>query len=291
MPSRNPTRLYSIPGGRVSFNPTPNWALQASAGHLHSPEQLEPDADVDRMTASVSYNRPLADGNRQTTAAWGENRKHAQAQDGVLVESDWSTRSGHTIFGRAEWAAKDELFTVDPLQHATFSVGKLSVGYIYDFAHPGHVGVGVGSVYAILTDLEFSYGGSTFSFMLFVQHPQLRLVSAPRASGALESRRCLRASLWTFRDSPADSRATFTTSRYSPVLHDDGPLVGATQPVCGPAACTLALAPLAWKTLRVSHSVHTARASRPGSLVHLPPTPGGRCPPSPREGPKAHHSP
>jgi hypothetical protein len=158
--------------GRVSFNPTPNWAIQLSGGHLRSPEQLEPDVDADRITASVSYNRPLAHGNWQTTAAWGQNRKHGRAQDGVLLESVWSTGGKHTAFGRAEWAEKDELFTVDPLVHTTFSVGKLSLGYIYDFTRVGHLGVGIGalgSVYAIPSDLEFAYGSSPFSFLLFVR--------------------------------------------------------------------------------------------------------------------------
>lgn len=158
--------------GRVSFNPTPNWALQASAGHLHSPEQLEPELDVDRFTLSASYNRPLAPGNWQTTVAWGQNRKHGEGQDGVLLESVWFDGSKHTAFARAEWVEKDELFDVDPLAHTTFSVGKLSLGYIYDLTDVGRVAVGIGalgSVYAIPTDLESAYGSSPFSFMLFVR--------------------------------------------------------------------------------------------------------------------------
>ena len=41
---------------RLSWNPTPDWALQASWGRVKSPEELEPDVDADRTTASVSYN-------------------------------------------------------------------------------------------------------------------------------------------------------------------------------------------------------------------------------------------
>src|SRR5215218_8270623 len=52
---------------RASWNPMPDWAFQVSRGHLKSPEQLEPESDVDRTTASAVYNRPLANGNWQTT--------------------------------------------------------------------------------------------------------------------------------------------------------------------------------------------------------------------------------
>jgi hypothetical protein len=54
---------------RASYQPAPNWSLQASAGHLMSPEQLEPGVNTTRSTASVMYNRPLSAGNWQTTLA------------------------------------------------------------------------------------------------------------------------------------------------------------------------------------------------------------------------------
>ena len=47
---------------RASWQPAPDWSLQVSHGHLHSPEQLEPEVDDRRTTASAMYNRPLADG-------------------------------------------------------------------------------------------------------------------------------------------------------------------------------------------------------------------------------------
>ncbi len=50
---------------RASYQPAPNWSLQASFGHLNSPKQLEPGVDSNRSTASAIYNRPLAEGNWQ----------------------------------------------------------------------------------------------------------------------------------------------------------------------------------------------------------------------------------
>src|SRR6185295_17594193 len=59
---------------RVSFNPTPEWALQVSHGRLKSPEQLEADVDQDRTTASASHDGHWAGGHWEGTVAWGRNR-------------------------------------------------------------------------------------------------------------------------------------------------------------------------------------------------------------------------
>src|SRR4029077_5480244 len=50
---------------RVSPAPTRNWTAQYSYGHLVHPEALEPGNQT-RQTASLEYNRPLAQGNWAT---------------------------------------------------------------------------------------------------------------------------------------------------------------------------------------------------------------------------------
>ncbi|HET9210944.1 MAG TPA: hypothetical protein VFR03_11130, partial [Thermoanaerobaculia bacterium] len=70
-----------------------------------------------------------------------------------------ATAGRHTLFGRVERQENDEL-----LGHGegpVFTVGKLSVGYIYDFFHQENLrtGVGaVGSVARIPGDLRARYG-------------------------------------------------------------------------------------------------------------------------------------
>jgi len=159
--------------GRLSLNATADWALQLSAARLRGPEQLEPDADVDRFTASASYNRPLRGGaNWQTTAAWGHNRSEGRNLDGLLLESTWWSGRRHTLFARAEIVEKDELFPNEPLAHAIFDVGKLSAGYIYDFGVASSVRFGIGalgSVFRLPAELEPAYGNSPRSFILFVR--------------------------------------------------------------------------------------------------------------------------
>src|SRR6185295_6126891 len=73
---------------RLSWNPTKDWALQVSRGHIVSPEQLHPDDDVDRTTASAIYQRDIGGARWQTTLAWGRNQpSHGDTTDAFLLES------------------------------------------------------------------------------------------------------------------------------------------------------------------------------------------------------------
>jgi hypothetical protein len=157
---------------RLSWNPTPNWALQVSYGAIEEPEILEPGIDQRRVTASASYNRPLMGGNWQLTFAWGQNRLDpGPTLSAFLVESAFTT-GPHTFFGRAEHTEKNELFDHhDPLHGQIFDVGKLSFGYLHDIFVAEHVSLGLGamgSLYALPDSLEPFYGSPT-SFMLFAR--------------------------------------------------------------------------------------------------------------------------
>jgi len=167
-------RLSSA-AGRLTFNPSSNWSLQASYGHLKEPEQLEPGVDVNRTTASVTYNRPRGgDANWQSTLAWGRNAKDpGGTTTAVLLESTLRT-SRHTFFGRAETAEKDELFADEDHGHGeAFDVGKISLGYIFDFVRSGHLALGVGglgSLHFVPAEIEHDYGSRRpRSFMLFAR--------------------------------------------------------------------------------------------------------------------------
>jgi hypothetical protein len=180
---------------RITVNPTPNWAIQGSMGWLKEPEILHPDQDLLRMTASVTYNRPLGAssrwGNWQTTAAWGRNKwdeppatapltGHIHFTPGVqptrnavLAETGIRFMSMHTVFARWEWAEKDELFiSADRRHQLVYDVTKLSAGYLIDFLRLSHLRVGAG-VYGALhwvpRDLDIVYGGTPSSVGFFLR--------------------------------------------------------------------------------------------------------------------------
>jgi hypothetical protein len=168
----DPLRLDSA-SGRVSWNPSENWSFQASYGFIKSPEQLEPDVNQHRITASAIYNKKLEHGNWQTTLAWGQNNQQPGiSSNAYLLESalGWY---GHTIFARAESDEKNELFLPgSPLFGRAFDVAKFSLGYVYDIRIAEHVSLGlgaVGSLYSLPAALDPYYGSNPQSYVLFTR--------------------------------------------------------------------------------------------------------------------------
>ena len=159
---------------RLAWNPARDWSMQVSTGRLASPEQLQPGIAVRRTTASVSYNAPCPEGWWQTTLAWGHNSpSQGMPGSGWLLESALRLTAAQTLFGRVERVAKDELFLAGaPLAGQTFTVGKLSLGYIYDFLEREGLSVGIGglaSTYSYPAPLNASYGYRPTSYMLFLR--------------------------------------------------------------------------------------------------------------------------
>ncbi|PTR00871.1 hypothetical protein C8P68_101100 [Mucilaginibacter yixingensis] len=101
---------YSV---RLSYNPSNNWALQVSNGWIHSPEELEPDHNVIRTTASVMNVTPYTeDSYLATTLVYGQNHisNHGETLPSVLLESTLQL-SKTAVYGRFEYVKKnaDEL--------------------------------------------------------------------------------------------------------------------------------------------------------------------------------------
>ena len=89
---------------RLTVQPGQNWSAQYSFAHLTSPEQLHPEEDVQRMTASAMYNRPLAHGSWASTLLWGRNHvlRTGQVFNGYLAESTLQFAKNNHVWGRIE---------------------------------------------------------------------------------------------------------------------------------------------------------------------------------------------
>src|SRR5437764_9365995 len=89
---------------RATLNPAQNWSAQYSFAHLTSPEALHPEEDLQRMTASVMYNRPLPKGNWASTLLWGRNRSvdTGLVWNGYLAESTVRFAERNYVWGRIE---------------------------------------------------------------------------------------------------------------------------------------------------------------------------------------------
>ena len=165
---------------RLTVNPAANWSFQYSLAWLTSPEALQPDEDLHRMTASVSYNRPLKDGNWATTLLWGRNRTVGSGQvlNGYLGEST-------VKFGRnAAWTRIENVDRTNELSlgenpeppgfHEQFlaRVQAYSFGYDRDIGHIPYLSIAPGAqvtFYSKPTSLTPVYGDHPIGVLLFLR--------------------------------------------------------------------------------------------------------------------------
>ncbi len=164
---------------RLSWQPSPDWTFQVSSGRLRSPEELEPEVDVTRTTASGVYNQRLANaGNFQATFAWGQNAKSSgRTLDAFLFEAAVSPTDRQTAFVRLEHVAEDELFArepASPLAGRVFQVAKLGLGYVRDLLTGGPAGLRLGlgamaDVSFVPPALEPAYGTAPISYLIFLR--------------------------------------------------------------------------------------------------------------------------
>ena len=157
---------------RTSWNPDANWSLQASWADVESPEQLEPEVDEKRMSASALYGRDLGGGRTwSATIAFGrKNPNHGDTTDAFAFEAAWVPAVDWQLFARAEWIETHELGDDD---HGIHEVSKLTVGARRDFALTERLRLGLGALYAfndVDAGLAPSYGGANPNgAMVFVQ--------------------------------------------------------------------------------------------------------------------------
>jgi hypothetical protein len=116
---------------RASFAPSPAWLVQASYGELEQPEALHPGEDEHRTTVAAHFNdgRGLA----AMAAFSAKDRVPGKTLTAWLGELNWDIDRRHTVFGRVENVATDELFPghAHPLHDRRFRVTKLQAGYAH----------------------------------------------------------------------------------------------------------------------------------------------------------------
>ncbi len=174
------TPRFNSTAARISWNPGRDWSLQASWARQKSPEQLSPNEDEERWSASAIYTAMLKGGGSwSTTAAWGrrigiEADGHRDAAlDAVILESSLRPDERWTLFARAEMVDNNELAPPPGAVHGPIdTVGKGSLGVIRDFRLARQLKFGVGALAAynvVPARLDALYGGDRLGGMVFVR--------------------------------------------------------------------------------------------------------------------------
>ena len=135
--------------GRLSFNPSKNWALQVSHAYIKSPESLHPDENVNRTTASAEYAIQLKNNQSfNATAVWGMNKqKDEDGENAALVEASYHIKK-IALYGTYEFVQKtteelnlDEALWGDNL----FPVNAYTLGVNYDLLQLNKTKIAVGT--------------------------------------------------------------------------------------------------------------------------------------------------
>jgi len=156
---------------RASFAPSPAWLLQASYGELDEPEEQHPGEDEHRFTASAHFND--GDGLSAMAAFSAKDRVPGDTLTAWLGEVNWDLTAHHSLFGRIENVANDELFpeNADPLHDRKFRVTKLQAGYAYRLPL-GPLNLALGGTVAAFAKpdaLDAAYGENPMGYTVFVK--------------------------------------------------------------------------------------------------------------------------
>jgi len=169
---------------RFTLNPVPNWSGQYSITRLASPEQLFPNEDELRMTASVTYNRPLGAngwGNWASMLLWGRNRTipDAEIYNSYLAES--TVRFAHHNYA---WTRIENVDRTNELllgerpippgfqEHFLARVQAYTFGYDHEWNFIPRVSSALGGQYTLYAKpafLDSVYGDHPMGVLLFVR--------------------------------------------------------------------------------------------------------------------------
>jgi hypothetical protein len=166
---------------RATVNPAQNWSAQYSFAHLTSPEALHPEEDLQRMTASIMYNRPMMRGNWASTLLWGRNRSldTGLVWNGYLAESTLRFAERNYVWGRIENTDRtNELLLRNQLEPPDFQesiIGRVqayTAGYAHDVDLIPHIATGIGAqitVYNTPGPLKAEYGNHPIGAVIFMR--------------------------------------------------------------------------------------------------------------------------
>ena len=169
---------------RFTLNPAKNWSGQYSITHLTSPEQLFPNENTLRMTASATYNKPLRDGawgNWATTLVWGRNRTSPDAEifNSYLAESTARFAYHNYAWTRIENVDRTNelLLGENPIppgfqERFLARIQAYTFGYDHEWNFIRHLSTAFGGQYTLYTapaSLDPIYGSHPMGVLTFLR--------------------------------------------------------------------------------------------------------------------------
>src|SRR5207249_4744194 len=119
-----------------------------SYGFLESPESLEPETSLHRLTISATCHASFrTNGFWATTGIWGRNDPSDRSPtNALLVESNLDFDGRNTVFTRVEFVEKAgrDLALPPPNEAGNFDVGSIVLGYLREVGPFQSLAPGIG---------------------------------------------------------------------------------------------------------------------------------------------------
>lgn len=166
---------------RLTIQPGKNWSGQYSYARITSPEAVFANEDQERMTASITYNRPLRNGNWANTILWGRTRslQDNSVFNSYLLESMVRFHTRSYAWTRIENVDRSNELLIGenplPLGFQEEPIGRVQAytfGYDRDFDLIPHLASAIGAqltTYVVADALKPIYGSHPVGVALFVR--------------------------------------------------------------------------------------------------------------------------
>jgi len=163
--------------GRISYNPSKNWALQVSHGFIKSPEELHPAENINRTTVSIIYSLPLKNDDwLNVSSVYGMNKiKDHSGENSFLLETSWKINR-LALYAKYEYVEKsvEELSLDENIYGADgiFPVKAFTLGLNYDLLHIKKTNISAGSQFSYYhpdKKLNSLYGKNPMAFEIYLR--------------------------------------------------------------------------------------------------------------------------
>jgi hypothetical protein len=163
--------------GRLSYNPSREWALQVSHGYIKAPEVLHPDEDVHRTTASVIHAKRFGKDRMLNSAlVWGYNYVDEHHNEHSFLAESAYNFGKNAVYGRYEFVEKSaEELSLDEQEFghdALFRVNALTAGFHRQLLSFGRLNLGAGTqatLYVADDQLKNLYGKTPWAWQIYLR--------------------------------------------------------------------------------------------------------------------------
>ncbi len=161
---------------RLTVNPIRTLSMQVSRAFINSPEELRPDENINRTTASVTHALPLRGENHflNSTFVWGYNDSGEDHQENSFTVESNLQLDRLAFYGRFENIQKsaDELQLDQFDDHDSFDINALTLGVNYTILREWNTNFAVGmqgTFYSFDNRLNSIYGNNPASFEIYMR--------------------------------------------------------------------------------------------------------------------------